>query len=220
MGADAQATYTGAAGYDPNRLAQLEENVSDQVKKGTYDVNANLALFRLYNFAPEKANIQAMATVLIKAQMQLPNHDFAQLLHLIPERLQEEQPVAALIALTQHLEGARFQAYWQAADSCRDILSSVPGYQDAIRAYIALAISSTCQKFSKQLLGECLMLDGPAITKLIQEKKGWTETKAQNGREIVLFPRIEQSAVRTQGTAQGGMKIDMAQLGLLLQTVH
>ncbi len=59
-----------------------------QVKKGTYDVNANLALFRLYNFAPEKANIQAMATVLIKAQMQLPNHDFAQLLHLIPERLQ------------------------------------------------------------------------------------------------------------------------------------
>ncbi len=81
--------------------------------------------------------------------------------------MQEEQPVAALIALTQHLEGARFQAYWQAADSCRDILSSVPGYQDAIRAYIALAISSTCQKFSKQLLGECLMLDGPAITKLV-----------------------------------------------------
>ena len=59
-----------------------------QVKNGNYDTNANLALFRLYNFAPEKANIQAMATVLIKAQMQLPNHDFAQLLHLIPERLQ------------------------------------------------------------------------------------------------------------------------------------
>ena len=75
--------------------------------------------------------------------------------------------MAALIALTQHLEGARFQAYWQAADSCRDILASVPGYYDAIRAYIMLAISSTCQKFSKQLLGECLMLDGPALNKLV-----------------------------------------------------
>lgn len=65
-----------------------------QVKTGTYDLDANLALFRHYSFAPEKANIQAMATVLIKAQMQLPNHDFAQLLHLIPERLQV--PVATL----------------------------------------------------------------------------------------------------------------------------
>ncbi|KAK9916484.1 hypothetical protein WJX75_003234 [Coccomyxa subellipsoidea] len=220
MSSETKATFIGAAGYDPNRLSQLEENVSDQVKNGNYDTNANLALFRLYNFAPEKANIQAMATVLIKAQMQLPNHDFAQLLHLIPERLQEEQPLAALIALTQHLEGARFQAYWQAADSCREILASVPGYYDAIRAYIVLAISSTCQKFSKQLLGECLMLDGPALTKLIEEHKGWAETKAKNGREIVNFPKIEQSATRTQGTAQGGMKIDMAQLGLLLQTVH
>lgn len=84
-----------------------------------------------------------------------------------PICMQEEQPLAALIALTQHLEGARFQAFWQAADSCREILASVPGYYDAIRAYIVLAISSTCQKFSKQLLGECLMLDGPALTKLV-----------------------------------------------------
>ncbi len=139
-----------------------------QVKSGAYDMDANLALFRHYNFSPEKANIQAMATVLIKAQMQLPNHDFAQLLHLIPERLQEEQPVAALIALTQHLEGARFQAYWQAADSCKDILASVPGYYDAIRAYILLAISSTCQKFGKQQLGDSLMLDGAALERLVR----------------------------------------------------
>ncbi|CAL8467161.1 g6697 [Coccomyxa elongata] len=217
---ESKSTFTGAAGYDPNRLSQLEENVSSQVKSGAYDMDANLALFRHYNFAPEKANIQAMATVLIKAQMQLPNHDFAQLLHLIPERLQEEQPVAALIALTQHLEGARFQAYWQAADSCKDILASVPGYYDAIRAYILLAISSTCQKFGKQLLGDSLMLDGAALEKLIQGHKDWTESKAQNGREIVIFPKIEQSSSRSQGATPGGMKVDVAQLGLLLQTVH
>lgn len=75
--------------------------------------------------------------------------------------------MAALIALTQHLEGARFQAYWQAADSCKEILESVPGYYDAIRAYIVLAISITCQKFSKQLLGDSLRLDGTALDKLV-----------------------------------------------------
>lgn len=45
---------------------------------------------------------------------------------------QEEQPLAALIALTQHLEGARFQAFWVAVDSCRDIVKS--GEQDACEA--------------------------------------------------------------------------------------
>ena len=38
--------------------------------------------------------------------------------------LQDEQPIAALVALTQHLEGARFAQFWQAADMCRDTLKS------------------------------------------------------------------------------------------------
>lgn len=59
-----------------------------QVKKGTYDLDANLALLRHYNFAPDKANIQAIATMLIMAQMRLPSHDFANMLLLISERLQ------------------------------------------------------------------------------------------------------------------------------------
>ena len=36
--------------------------------------------------------------------------------------VQDEQPVAALVALTQHLEGARYQQFWQAVDMCRDTL--------------------------------------------------------------------------------------------------
>ena len=59
-----------------------------QVKSGTYDPEANLALLRHYQFAADKSNINCIATMLIKAQMQLPAHDFTQLLQLIPERLQ------------------------------------------------------------------------------------------------------------------------------------
>ena len=59
-----------------------------QVKNGTYNPEANLALLRHYQFAPERSNINCIATMLIKAQMQLPSHDFTQLLQLIPERLQ------------------------------------------------------------------------------------------------------------------------------------
>ena len=59
-----------------------------QVKNGMYNPEANLALLRHYQFAPERSNINCIATLLIKAQMQLPSHDFTQLLQLIPERVQ------------------------------------------------------------------------------------------------------------------------------------
>ncbi len=75
--------------------------------------------------------------------------------------------MAALIALTQHLEGARFQAYWQAADACKDVVGPVPGYYEAVRAYILTAITSTCQKASKGMLGESLRLDGPQLDDLV-----------------------------------------------------
>ena len=59
-----------------------------QAKTGAYDVNGNLALLRHYSFAPETAKLDATAAVLTKAIMRLPEPDFAQLLHLIPERVQ------------------------------------------------------------------------------------------------------------------------------------
>jgi len=59
-----------------------------QVKNGTYDLDANLALLRHYNFAPEGAKMGVVAHILIKAMMRLPEPDFSQLLHLVPERVQ------------------------------------------------------------------------------------------------------------------------------------
>lgn len=188
--------------------------------------------------------------MLIKAQMQLPAHDFTQLLQLIPERLQvspihawcfqhglgsstsitrvysqlslgmspraclgkdmsqlaqlilrsshisvkfgnfqyshkaaaagtkavyclqDEQPLSALIALTQHLEGARFTEYWQTADSCKSILGSVPGYYDAIRKYILYVISDTCQKATKTLMADSLRLDEAKVDALVRHLSG------------------------------------------------
>lgn len=81
--------------------------------------------------------------------------------------LQDEQPLAALIALTQHLEGARFSEYWHTADSCKSILSSVPGYYDAIRKYILYVISVTCQKVTKGLLAESMRLDESQVDALV-----------------------------------------------------
>lgn len=76
--------------------------------------------------------------------------------------------MAALIVLSQHLEGARFQAFWQAADACKDVVGSVPGYYDAIRAYILTVVTSTCQKASRAMVAESLRLDSSQLEALVR----------------------------------------------------
>lgn len=112
----ALSSSVAACRYNPKLQQQLEEHVAEQVrwtamasaaaaaglrrsvcssnappgqvKSGTYDLDANLALLRHYNFAPEGAKMGVVAHILIKALMRLPEPDFSQLLHLVPERVQ------------------------------------------------------------------------------------------------------------------------------------
>jgi hypothetical protein len=48
---------------------------------------------------------------------------------------QDEQPVAALVALTQHLESARFRDFWLAQDACQDVVAGVSGFYEAVSAH-------------------------------------------------------------------------------------
>jgi hypothetical protein len=44
-------------------------------------------------------------------------------IHMVPERVQQEEPVASIVLLAQHLETSRFQDFWVASNSCRDLLA-------------------------------------------------------------------------------------------------
>ena len=59
-----------------------------QATQNTYDLDANLALLRFYQFQPQDCKIDVLAKVLLKALAQLPSSDFKTCLHLLPEQLQ------------------------------------------------------------------------------------------------------------------------------------
>ena len=59
-----------------------------QVSSSTYNLDANLALLRFYQFAPSTVKIITLAKVLLKALMQLPSPDYKTCIYLIPERIQ------------------------------------------------------------------------------------------------------------------------------------
>lgn len=54
--------------------------------------------------------------------------------------LQEEQPIASLVALMQHLEGARFSTFWAAADNCRETLSKGAQKFSSLLKYLLLDV--------------------------------------------------------------------------------
>lgn len=182
-------------------MPALEKFANEQ--SDSYSLSANLALLRMYAIYPEKTIVRTLSQLLVKAIMRLPSTDFATLLHLIPERLQEDQELATLIALMQHLDGARFQSFWLACDACRSVnLSKVPGFVEAIRKHILRAVHSTCQKVRRSTLAEYLRLDATALDELIDSKvasEGWKVSKA-GSETIIQLPKTSHNVLKEQAS--------------------
>lgn len=54
----------------------MERYVEMQSKENTYDLEANLAVLKLYQFNPHSFNIDITCQILLKALTNLPNTDF------------------------------------------------------------------------------------------------------------------------------------------------
>eukprot|EP00959_Pyramimonas_sp_CCMP1952_P123633 2584628-Pyramimonas_sp.AAC.1 len=118
--------------------------------------------------------------------MALPNRDYDLYLHMIPERIQAEEPFVSLNNLASLLVGAKFRDFWLSYANMKDSLDAarrhcccccaVPGFKDKCRSYIVHVLCSTYQKLPKALLGEAMYIDGAALDNYIQTQKqaaGW-----------------------------------------------
>lgn len=73
--------------YNPEIIETLEEYVQYQVDSGTYDFEPNLVLMKLYQFQPEKSNIEIAVKIMLKAIVVLPKPDFVLLRCVLSEPL-------------------------------------------------------------------------------------------------------------------------------------
>lgn len=62
--------------YNPANLQTLERYVEMQSRENTYDLEANLAVLKLYQFNPEKFNADITCQILLKALTNFPHTDF------------------------------------------------------------------------------------------------------------------------------------------------
>ncbi|KAF6256180.1 eukaryotic translation initiation factor 3k [Scenedesmus sp. NREL 46B-D3] len=176
----------GVERYQPEKLPVLERNLEEQAAgASSYSLDVATAAFRLYQLQPSLARRDLIARVLLRALAQMPKQDYRILIHMLPEKLVAEEPVSSVVLLAQHLEACNLQDFWAATGSCRDTISKVPGFQDAIRAYVLHSISITFQRVSMRVLADWLKLEGSALQQLLADKAkaGW---KVQG--DVVCLP--------------------------------
>merc|ERR1719191_1778744 len=142
---------SGGGRYDIDILPQLEEYLQEQLDKGTYDLDANLAILKLYLLYPEEAKVSVYEGILLKALMAFPATDFALCMYQIPEK--HHSTLKDVIRLSQLLETAKFKAFWKTAEEqIKSVeeeggetkgLARAQGWQAAVRLFIAGVVSST-----------------------------------------------------------------------------
>uniref|UniRef100_A0A8C3QZA3 Eukaryotic translation initiation factor 3 subunit K n=1 Tax=Cyanoderma ruficeps TaxID=181631 RepID=A0A8C3QZA3_9PASS len=98
--------------YNPENLATLERYVETQAKENAYDLEANLAVLKLYQFNPAFFQTGVTAQILLKALTNLPHTDFTLCKCMIDQAHQEERPIRQILYLGELLETCHFQSFW------------------------------------------------------------------------------------------------------------
>lgn len=73
--------------YNPDNLTTLEKYVEIQSRENAYDLEANLAVLKLYQLNPHRFNMDITCQILLKALTNLPHTDFVLCKCLLSEKL-------------------------------------------------------------------------------------------------------------------------------------
>lgn len=160
--------------YNPDVLPQLEAYVEAQCSENTYDLDGNLAVLKLYQFHPDKANVAVVSKILLKALMKLPDTDFITCAYLIPERVQEVELITSIASLASQLETCSFRQFWTALKPLRaeQTLPELPGFDAAVREFVCSTMSITYQAIPLAHLSESVALEGGELAAFVQAR-GW-----------------------------------------------
>jgi len=168
----------GIERYNPNNIPILEEYVQYQVEERHYNLDANLALLKLYQFNPNHFQTLVTAHILLKALTNLPHSDFVLCKCLIDNsRLEDEGLLHKIVDLSDLLERCQFREFWallrQEKANYTDVVSHVKGFEDGIVEFILHIVSKTFQTINLNELKEIVgNLATEELTKLIKAK-GW-----------------------------------------------
>ncbi|CAL1538556.1 unnamed protein product [Lymnaea stagnalis] len=175
MRATVASLLKGIDRYNPENLQTLERYVDMQASENTYDLEANLAILKLYQFNPSLYQTGVTALILLKALTNLPHSDFILCKCLIETARLLEEPVSKVLKLANYLETANFQEFWSSLEDDPSLLIGIVGFEDSIRKFVCHVVASTYQSIRKDKLRQLLGNITDAHSSQWISKYGWTE---------------------------------------------
>lgn len=207
---------SGDGRYDVEILPQLEKYLDEQLEKATYDLEANLAILKLYLLYPDHAKAAVYEGILVKALMAFPATDFSLCMYQIPEK--HHGALKKIEQLSQNLEMAKFKAFWKTAeeqinaakeaDSTEGAgISRAKGWQDAVRKFVCGVVNSTYRSIRKDQLAALLNMEVKAVDPVIKENK-WTQSK-EDKEVIIVRENASFETAKPESKATTTMSLDM-----------
>jgi len=172
MQAEIATLLDGRDRFDPEILTpKLEAYVDEQVSKNSYDLEANLALLRFYQYNPATAKIPIVCKILTKALMRMPETDFMLCLYLLPVAVQKDAKIDALKSLWDKLETCEFKIFWEEyGKMAGDLTVPKDQIEAGVRKFVVGVVGMTYQSVAKSELEA--MLKGANVETVCKEQ-GW-----------------------------------------------
>lgn len=175
MKSSLESKLRGIERYNPDNINILQHYVDLQVSENGYDLEANLALLKLYQFNPMLFNHGPVCKILLKALTNLPHSDFNLCKSLLSlEVLNSHPAIKEILFLQDLLETCQFKKFWDKVSAMADLVKPIAGFEDSIRKFVCHVIGITYQRIPEDTLCELLGLSDDNIVNQWVEKNSWT----------------------------------------------
>ncbi|XP_019871532.1 eukaryotic translation initiation factor 3 subunit K [Aethina tumida] len=197
----------GIERYNPDNLPTLERYVEIQSRENAYDLEANLAVLKLYQFNSHSYNVEITGQILLKALTNLPHTDFILCKCLLNERQLQEEPINHIIYLADILEQCDFLLFWTRIHALPELTQRISGFLDSIRKFVCHVVGITYQSIARGRLAELLGDVDDSTLKHWIKKYGWKE----DGNLVFIANQDEN--IKTKNINE---KIDFDSVGAIM----
>ncbi|GFQ86733.1 eukaryotic translation initiation factor 3 subunit K [Trichonephila clavata] len=212
MKATVASMLKGIDRYNPENLTTLEKYIEIQARENAYDLEANLAVLKLYQFNPSQYRLSVVQMILLKALTNLPHTDFVLCKCLIDQQNLDHDDIKHIVYLHDLLETCHFKTFWVKMASspngiyCRK--QSTSNLARNNRKFICHVVNITFQSIEKDTLSTFLGGLPDFQLKAWMNKYGWKEY----GNNLVFISNQEGN-IKTKNITE---KIDFDSVAAIM----
>jgi translation initiation factor 3 subunit K len=208
-----EAILNGLDRYNPETTTVFQDYVAQQCEDRSFDLYANLALLKLYQFNPHLLQADTVTNVLVKALTVFPSPAFSLCLALLPAHTQPfattseaqaasqtsdfVESVQKLARLATLLESAQYTQFWATLNSddlYADLTADIAGFEELIRIRIAVEVGKAFRSITADSLEQWLDLRSrDALAKFVADVCSW---KVEG--DVVRVPTNKENEARSE----------------------